>query len=331
MPGLFDGAFSGGGLLPYDDPRHARALMPTGNFVDDPFATAAMRARQSLQPPAGRPQGAVSSMLQNYLPHVAQVIATLPARALGAAGQLQRTGDYDPGPVLETATMMVGAPLTPRGALGSSIGRLPMDEASRLARARQLGYAEEPFFRGEATGKKPTEFTGGGFFSRDVDTARGFAQRGGAMEPAEYRLNLGNTFDLSQPVSAEIYGRLIGELRKTDPKLASDMVDLIAPGRGIDWYTEFAARNPNVTVAANGAHVHQLIERGSRDPVGTFVRAGFDAIDAGRDVRKLTGEGIRSKDAAFDPAKWKSRDILASLAGLLSAPLAAATDSPKRE
>lgn len=44
MPGLFDGAFSGGGLLPYDDPRLARALMPTGNFVEI----------RSPQPPCGR-------------------------------------------------------------------------------------------------------------------------------------------------------------------------------------------------------------------------------------------------------------------------------------
>ena len=61
MPGLFDGAFSSGGLLPYDDPRLARALMPAGNFVDDPvrhsrhadatIAAAARRApRKELSP-----------------------------------------------------------------------------------------------------------------------------------------------------------------------------------------------------------------------------------------------------------------------------------------
>src|SRR5262245_28062570 len=53
------------------------------------------------------------------------------------------------------------------------------------------------------------------------------------------------------------------------------------------------------------------------------------ALDAGRDVQKLTGAGIRSKDAAFDPAKSNSLDILASLAGLLSAPVA--MGDPNRE
>ena len=51
--------------------------------------------------------------------------------------------------------------------------------------------------------------------------------------------------------------------------------------------------------------VHTIIEQGSRDPVGTFVRAGFDAIDAGRDVRKRTRARIRSKDAALRLARGK--------------------------
>jgi hypothetical protein len=61
--------------------------------------------------------------------------------------------------------------------------------------------------------------------------------------------------------------------------------------------------------------VRQAIERGTGDFVELFDRAGYDAIDSGRDVRKLRGEGIRLKQAAFDPAKRESQNILAGLAG----------------
>ena len=47
-----------------------------------------------------------------------------------------------------------------------------------------------------------------------------------------------------------------------------------------------------------------------------FMNAGFDAIDTGRDVYKLSGDGIRHVDAKFDPANAASRNIFASLGGL---------------
>jgi hypothetical protein len=91
------------------------------------------------------------------------------------------------------------------------------------------------------------------------------------------------------------------------------MIDMLAPGRGVPWFLEFAKRNPDAVVADSGGLVHHMIERGSRDPVGVLKRAGFDAIDSGRDVRKLVGTGIRSKDAAFDPARRDDLNIFAAL------------------
>ena len=49
---------------------------------------------------------------------------------------------------------------------------------------------------------------------------------------------------------------------------------------------------------------------------GVFLGAGFDALDSGRDVRKLTGRGIRLNDAAFDPARRRSQNISASIFAL---------------
>jgi hypothetical protein len=110
---------------------------------DDPFARAAHRTRQSVRPTYGRPPGAATAILQNLLPATVQSLATLPQRATEAAGNLQRTGEYDPGPGLEAAMLMVGSPSTPVGALGSAARRpprLPMDEASRMARAEAMGF-----------------------------------------------------------------------------------------------------------------------------------------------------------------------------------------------
>jgi hypothetical protein len=112
-------------------------------IYEDPFMRAAHRTRQSVQPPFGRQPGFTTALLQNLVPAAVQGMATLPPRAIEAAGNLQRTGEYDPGPAFETAMLMVGTPLTPAGALGSSARRpprLPMDEASRMARADGMGF-----------------------------------------------------------------------------------------------------------------------------------------------------------------------------------------------
>jgi hypothetical protein len=65
--------------------------------------------------------------------------------------------------------------------------------------------------------------------------------------------------------------------------------------------------------------VRYVIEQNARKPETLFIRAGYDALDSGRDVLKLTGKGIRSKDAKFDPAKAKQTNIMASLGAILAA------------
>ncbi len=93
-------------------------------FGGDAFETAAARTSRAVRPEGGRARGATTAVMEKYVPHVLESLLGLPGRALGAAGELQRTGDvYDPGPALETATMMVGAPGVPRGAVGSSIAK----------------------------------------------------------------------------------------------------------------------------------------------------------------------------------------------------------------
>jgi hypothetical protein len=81
---------------------------PAAQSIDDPFARAAARTRQSVQPEGGRLEGPATFVLENYLPHVANQLLTLPQRALEASERLRLTGEYDPGPAVETALMMAG-------------------------------------------------------------------------------------------------------------------------------------------------------------------------------------------------------------------------------
>jgi len=96
-------------------------------------------------------EGLATKLPERVVGDAAYSLATLPQRALAAADRFHRTGEYDPAPIVEAATLMVGAPLTPKGALGSSAQRLPMDRASVEARMRQMNMAEEPFYRAEGS------------------------------------------------------------------------------------------------------------------------------------------------------------------------------------
>lgn len=194
---------------------------------------------------------------------------------------------------------------------------LPMDEASRMARAKGMGYADEPFYRGEASGRLREDYDGTPFFSRDEDYARGFAQQGGNADPREFRLKTPNAFSDRAPLTAGQYGRIVEAAAANDPQLANDLAEQIAPGKGVDWVMGFGRARPDFVVVEPGgtAFVRHAIERGSADPIGLFRAAGFDALDSGRDVRMLTGEGIRLKDARFDPSQSGSRNILAGVAG----------------
>jgi hypothetical protein len=128
-----------------------RVASSFGELVD-PFTAAAARTRQPVQPEGGRRDGLATRVAENIgkdIGAAALNLATLPQRAMHAADVFERGGDYDPAPIVEAATLMVGSPLTPRGALGSAArqpgrpARLPMDEASRMERAETMGFRRD--------------------------------------------------------------------------------------------------------------------------------------------------------------------------------------------
>ena len=70
---------------------------------------------------------------------------------------------------------------------------------------------------------------------------------------------------------------------------------MIAPGQSPEWFAEFARRNPGMEIAESGAHVRQMPALPKIDE--TVMRGtGFRSIDAGRDIRMLTPDGIRRKE-----------------------------------
>ena len=222
----------------------------------------------------------------------------------------------------------LGMALVPGAKLGKAAGKaagraakavLPMDAESVASRQVAMGMdPNEPFWRGDASGRLPNQYKAGAFFSRDPEYARGFANRGGHDDPREFRLDLRKTFVDYNPVTAGEVSRLIEAAEKVDPPLAAKITALW--DLPVDRFKASAARNPGQVVLDSGAALRAMMENSSKAHQSVFLEAGYDAFDFGRDVLKLRGDGIRLASAKFDPAKAKSQNILAGVSGAAALP-----------
>src|SRR5262245_59051107 len=119
------------GPVPYAGSRMLEALDPVLATLKNevPSKSKINEMLEALDP---EPRARFRAILQADRPvrHVgAQMIrraTSLPQRATEAAGHLQRTGEYDPGPGLETAMMLFGARshFIKPGELGAAGGKL---------------------------------------------------------------------------------------------------------------------------------------------------------------------------------------------------------------
>jgi hypothetical protein len=89
--------------------------------------------------------GADAYQSGHYARGLTDIVGLTPLGIPFAVNEMRRAAEAN-NPV-GVVTSAIGALPAPRG-----IGRLAMDEASRMARARTLGYADEPFYRGESSG-----------------------------------------------------------------------------------------------------------------------------------------------------------------------------------
>lgn len=245
--------------------------------------------------------GDVGAMMpEAYMdPNVSPVasLLSLPQRSLQAAQNYQvgNHDTYDPGPIVESAMMMMGgagavpaeANALRAGLTGVRKAALPMDEASRLARAKELGYRTNmPLYHG--TGETFNEFTaipsqGAGFQTPGVSLAR---------DPA-----IANEYAMSSLDNA-----------RTNPQ------GVAAPQ--VHQLYHRADRPVALTLTGDEAH-HEVVST-----LQNAFDQGYDSVM----LRNYTSPGgqkgdviivkdsnqLRSPNAAFDPAEKNSGFLLGS-------------------
>lgn len=148
---------------------------------------------------------------------------------------------------------------------------------------------------------------GGGFFSRDVDTATGHARRHQANAAAtarEFRLNLQDSYRFHGTLTEGQRDRIVAAVADHNPRLAADIRDIIDDGTPLSL-------------------IYQALEHNTPNAGAVLRRAGFNSVDTGRDVLMLSGHGIRSADAVFDPSRARSQNIYYGIplgAAMIAAP-----------
>lgn len=255
-----------------------------------------------------------------------------------------------------------------RGPQMSSESPLPMDEASRLARARELGF-DTPAYH--ATGVvfdefKRHPFRGASFFARtEADASKGatagFNDLTGTgssrmmkvMLPSEEIVGLALTpaekewwKNLPDKVSDDGYGSGISEaLGKRPENISSDAKHMPwyyiydekqlpngqfeytkLPMPKLDW--EAAAKSNRDVYGSQWPHYGKGSERFSSDHATRNGMSGFAHQDeAGLSIGMVAPHRIRDVNAAFDPAKKDSANLLASH----RVPLPVSRDDDRRE
>ena len=324
-------------------PGTGRSSAPTLTPMDTlrALAGAAVDGVYSLPSPSVAIQRDIPQAIERNLPAIAELILGMMPGS-GDAMAAQDAADYS-GQTVESvrggrygeaagnAALMLASgagvlPFLPHvaGMSKSAAKALPMDDASRMSRMKDQGY-QGGFYRGEASGKLPDEYAGGHDFSRDPETAAGFAKRGGQDAPREFFLRMSRPLPMNGEVTLGDWADIV---RSADEGVRQRIVSA-APIDGewtVDRFLRAADANRGIEVGP-GSLLWAALKNGTGDAVGTLRRAGFDAIDSGRDVRMLTGDGIREKSAAFDPEKAESRNIFASLAALFGLGGAASINS----
>lgn len=192
---------------------------------------------------------------------------------------------------------------------------LAMDYASRMQRAREQGFDEQVFYHGtRAPGQVDDLKSGfkdsdvGTFFAADEDAARFYS--GDEFDPLEFRLKMKNPFNpsMEEHVNAPWVDDWINSWRKKGgwigedgEALTNDDVKKIIRESDL-WFYDLGT----------GERWHDFLQETSKHH-DSF--RGFVPADGGETAVIFDPSNIRSPNAAFDPAKSKSRDILAGIGG----------------
>lgn len=120
LPGMAEGGRPDGPTLVGENGPEVFVPDRPGTIVPDPYEAVAARTRRRYPTRAPDPTSMAASMggaadWRQMLQGQAGGMLTLPRRATQAAGDLQRTGQYDPGPAIETSLLSMGMPMLAGG------------------------------------------------------------------------------------------------------------------------------------------------------------------------------------------------------------------------
>lgn len=194
---------------------------------------------------------------------------------------------------------------------------LPMDQASRMARAKEMGFdTDTTWYHGTRAGEFP-----------EFDPSR-------ANSSSKTGVPDGAMVFTSSPENASTYAAtkqgMWGDQISYEPgasvipvMLDGRTLDMVVDAKGANWRDiqyngQFYDANELAQLAKDLEYEGLLI----RNVVDSKISAGFAPADT---YFKFSPEGIRSVNAAFDPAKADSANLLASDVGkpsLLGAALA---------
>ncbi len=171
----------------------------------------------------------------------------------------------------------------------ASFGRLPMDEASRTARARDMGFdMDAPLYHG--TDQNIDAFrTNDGWYGNGVYATR-------------------------SPRQAEYYTRRTAEQARGGADNAPNIMPLVARGRfaPVEEYHALVSQN-----MPRGRWTKEGEENAVRRAQQELERRGYAGVDAGgldEEVVVFNPSNVRSRFAAFNPARSGSNDLLAGTA-----------------
>ena len=233
-------------------------------------------------------------------------------------------------------------------------GELPMDEASRMARAREMGYdVDKLFYHGtpeaqaiadmgfdpKRLGQGNDQMGAGFYFTDNPYQASGYAQGANAgIIPSLLRSSRSQEVDIDAPAGfgIELDENTAEQIMKRAPSIRDDdgpLSDFIEPS-GMDGYTD--ADIASVASMYVGRDADILLGDIFKYDADQFLNALTDATGIDSIVTRSARESdptirtvfdpsqVRSPNAAFDPDMARSGNIMASrpeaaIGGLLSA------------
>lgn len=225
---------------------------------------------------------------------------------------------WQQGDKLGAAINAVAAALGVVPGVGDVAGKaLKMDRASRLKRAADQGYLEQPFWHGRADPNPTQPMPNATYYSADRDYSVGIGKsRGGAAR--EYRLRPEKTLDMNAPASTHVLADFAeGLLQSGDAQGAASLISAFVDYGGSPAQFVRAARSgPAQELGLSGGAIKQVLEMSTGGSwEGALRNAGYDSLNTGRDMIMLTPQGQRRVTARFDPKQIDSSNLLAGTIG----------------